>query len=226
MKRFAWTLVAALVLVGLTAQAAGEQDVINLIDQMPLPAESKGTVLSGFSRILAEDCLPDTVNLVFTFLQRIHTSGANLEDREALLLLVARAALGDMPVEMLINKTLEGLSRGVPLEVILAEVQERQTTLSEVKALLQAKGIRIRQSPNAAGFPRCEVYAAITDVATVLEDHVRANKDPQDGTLLGRSLSTLQRDGRIGQDLLTALSGVLSEADLARIAENVQARID
>jgi hypothetical protein len=44
---------------------------------------------------------------------------------------------------MLIDKTFEGLTKGVPLDAINDDLLERKMTLSEVKTLLASKGITI-----------------------------------------------------------------------------------
>jgi len=213
-----------LLLAGAPAQAASEADVANQIDAMALSSSAKGTVRSGFLQGIRDGRL--SADAAFDFLQSVSTSGAPLVDRETVLVAIAGTLLGDTPVEMLINKVVEGLARGFPMDVIAAEVVERGQTLGEVKALLASKGIRIQSSADDGGFPRTEVDAAVTDIATVLEDHVRSGSDPDDGTLLGRTRNTLQRDGRIGNDLFQTLSNALGEAELARIARNIENRIN
>lgn len=215
---------AALVLLSAPwVWADSNEDVANLIQSMPLSAPAKATVSSGFLRGIADGRL--TADQALAFLQRIATSGASIEDRETVLISIGQTLLEDIPVEMLINKVDEGLARGMPMDVIAAEVVERRQTLVEVKALLNQKGIGIQQQANGPGFPRNAVDAAVTDIATVLENHIRSGKQANDGTLLNTALATLDRDGRVAQQLFEALAAALTEADLAAIAGDIANRL-
>ena len=216
-------LAALALLIAPWVWAASSEDVANLIESMPLSASAKVTVSNGFLRGIGDGRL--TADQAFAFLQRIATSGASIEDRQTVLVSIGQTLSEDTPVEMLINKVDEGLARGMPMDVIAAEVVERRQTLVEVKALLNQKGIQIQQQANGPGFPRSAVDAAVTDIATVLENHVRSGKQPNDGTLLNTALATLDRDGRVAQQLFEALAAALSETDLAAIAGNIASRL-
>lgn len=217
-------LLAALVLlVAPGVWAATSEDVANLIDSMPFSAAAKVTVKNGFLRGIADGRL--TADQALAFLQRIATSGASIDDRQTVLVSIGQTLSEDIPVEMLINKVDEGLARGLPMDVIAAEVVERRQTLVEVKALLSQKGIQVQQQANGPGFPRSAVDAAVTDIATVLENHVRSGKQPNDGTLLNTALATLSRDGRVSRQLYETLAAALTEADLAAIAGNIAGRL-
>jgi len=214
---------AIVVSLPLGVWAASKADVSNLVGSMPLAPSVINTVNAGFQRGIDDGRL--TVDEAFGFLQRIATSGAAIEDRQTILLAIAQSLLEDLPVEMLVNKVDEGLARGLPLDVVAKEIVERRQTLIEVRALMAQKGVTIQQQPNGPGFARTAVDAAITDSATVLESHIRSGKKPNDGTLLNATLTTLQRDGRVPSTVFSALAGTLGEADLARVATNIESRI-
>ena len=216
-------MAALVLLIAPWMWASSSEDVANLIESMPLSAPAKVTISNGFLRGIADGRL--TADQAFAFLQRIATSGASIEDRQTVLVSIGQTLLEDIPVEMLINKVDEGLARGMPMDVIAAEVVERRQTLVEVKSLLNQMGIQIQQQANGPGFPRSAVDAAITDIATVLENHVRSGKQPNDGTLLNTALATLNRDGRVTQQLFEALAAALTETDLAAIAGNIASRL-
>ena len=156
-------LAALVLLIAPWVWAASSEDVANLIESMPLSASAKATVNAGFLRGIADGRL--TADQALAFLQRIATSGASIEDRQTVLVSIGQTLLEDIPVEMLINKVDEGLARGLPMDVIAAEVVERRQTLVEVKALLNLTGIQIQQQTNEPGFPRSAVDAAVTDIA-------------------------------------------------------------
>ncbi len=217
-------LVAVVLLAASQAFAfADENDVNNLIDSSSISSAAKGTVAQGF--LLGIDQGRLTADTAFSFIQQIENSGGDVADRQTILLTVAQTLLNDTPVEMLINKGGEGLARGLQLNVIATEIVERQQTLLEVKTMLNQKGISIQQQQNGPGFPRVSVDAAVTDIATVLENHVRSGNNPNDGSLLAASLTTMQRDGRITSDLLQTLTSVLTEGELAGIANNISNRL-
>lgn len=199
-----------------SAWAATEKDVTNLIDNMSISSAAKVTVKTGFLRGIQDGRL--SADGAFDFLQRVSTSGAEIKDRETVLVAIANALLEDLPVDMLINKVVEGLARGLAMDVISQEIVERKLTLGEVKALLGQKSV------SAASFPQTAVDAAITDIATVLENHVRSDKSPNDGTLRDQVLGTLGRDGRVTSSLFQMLSNSLGEGDLAAIANNIANR--
>jgi len=197
--------------------AATEQDVENLIDSMSISNAGKVTVKNGFLQGIQAGRL--SADGAFDFLQRVATSGADLADRETVLVSIASTLLADIPVDMLVNKVVEGLARGLAMDVIAEEVAERRQTLTEVRTLLTQKGI------SAAKFSQTGVDAATTDIATVLENHVRSGQSPSGGTLLDQTLTTLDRDGRVSDGLFQSLSNSLSEGELAGIANNIASRI-
>ena len=113
---------------------------------------------------------------------------------------------------------------GVPIIVSIAG-RTHEEFVRMTARLDGLEGIQIQQQTNEPGFPRSAVDAAVTDIATVLENHVRSGKQANDGTLLDTALATLDRDGRVAQQLFEALAAALTEADLAAIAGNIASRL-
>lgn len=224
--KFKWMMVLVAVVLLAAPQAFGfadKNDVSNLIAGSSISSSAKGQVSSGF--LLGIDQGRLTADSAFSFIQQVENSSASTDDKQTILVAVAQTLLNDTPVEMLVNKVGEGVARGLQWGVIAAEIVERQQTLMEVKNMLTQKGIQIQQSQNGPGFPRVSVDAAVTDIATALENHVRSGNDPNDGALLSTTLTTLQRDGRITSDLFQTLNSVLTEGDLATIANNISNRL-
>lgn len=221
-----WIIVFVAAVLLTAPQAFGfadKNDVNNLIANSSISSSAKGLVSSGF--LLGIDQGRLTADSAFSFIQQVENSSASTDDKQTILVAVAQTLLSDTPVEMLVNKVGEGVARGLQWGVIAAEIVERQQTLMEVKTMLTQKGVQIQQSQNGPGFPRVSVDAAVTDIATVLENHVRSGNDPNDGSLLSATLTTLQRDGRITSDLFQTLNNVLTEGDLATIANNISNRL-
>lgn len=218
-KVFCLTLLVFVIVAPLT-WAASKQDVENVVNAMTFASSVKALINSGFQRGIDDERL--TADGAFLFLQKISTSGGAIEDRQTILTAIAQTLLEDITVEMLTNNVELGLARGFPMDVIADEIVERRQTLVEVKGLLAQKGVQ--QQQNGSGFLRPAVDAAIFEIATVLENHVRSGKEPGDGTLLDDTLAALQRDGRVSEDLVQTLANALSESDLAGIAVNIDDR--
>lgn len=214
--------VLVFVTVAPLAGAASGQDVENLINTMTFASPVKSLINSGFQRGIDDERL--TADEAFQFLKTISTSGGAIEDRQTILATIAQTLLEDTTVQMLINRFGFLLAKGFPMDFIATEIVERRQTLVEVKGLLAQKEVQIQQQQNGAGFPRPAVDAAIFEIATVLENHVRDGEKPDDGTLLDSTLVALQRDGRVSEDLFQTLASALSESDLAGIAVNIDNR--
>jgi hypothetical protein len=164
-------------------------------------------------------------------LQEINESGAELQLREGVLLTIADALLGSVPVEMLINKVLEGLKRGVPMSGILAEIQERKATLQQVKVLLEGKGFKVGvELPvgNATIEITFEVAGVvITEIAGALEDYVRSGNDPANGLAVMRAVALwLQQDKRISATVVEWVKLSVSVEEWSRIAQSIAERLE
>jgi hypothetical protein len=213
----AWTIVFALLIA--PTLLADEADVTNQINSMSISTAAKSTVVSGFLQGIANERL--SADDALSFLQRMAAGNGTATDVETILTTIATGLLQDLPVDMLTSKVDEGLARGFPMDVIATEVVERKQTLFEVKTSLNAKGLVISDN----GYSRTAVDAAVTDIATVLENHIRSGKSANDGTLLTTTLTTLDRDGRVTDDLYQALLNSLTEAELAMLATNISNRM-
>jgi hypothetical protein len=213
----AWTAVFALLIA--PTLLADEADVANQINGMSISSSAKSTVSSGFLRGISDGRL--TADDALSFLQRVAAGNGTATDVETILTTIATGLLQDLPVDMLTSKVDEGLARGFPMDVIATEVVERKQTLLEVKTMLNTKGIVISDN----GYALMAIDASVTDIATVLENHIRSGKSANDGTLLTTTLTTLDRDGRVTDALYQALSNSLTEAELAALATNISNRM-
>jgi hypothetical protein len=151
---------------------------------------------------------------------RVNTSGAEL--REEVLVTIARALLEGLPVEILINKVLEGLAKGASMKLIIKEIRNWKQTLIEVKALLEGKGIKPGVMPELT---LIVMDAVITAIAVALEDYVREGGNLNDATgIYQRARLELQRDGRITPQVAGLVLGSLSPQELMSIALNIAKR--
>lgn len=207
------------------------QDVYNYIDCC-LEVEdlaTKDRLKQAFQKGFEDGAI--TPQQALQLLQEVNESGAELQLREGVLLTIADALLGSVPVKMLINKVLEGLKRGVPMSGILAEIQERKATLQQVKVLLESKGFKVGvELP--VGKATIEITfevagVVITDVAGALEDYVRSGNDPANGLAVMQAVALrLQQDKRISAAVVEWIKLSVSMEEWRQIAQSVAERLE
>ncbi len=186
------------------------------------------TLQAGFAKGFADKRItPDTA---LRLCQRLKQSSAPISLREGVLQIIARALLEELPVTMLIDKTFEGLTKGVPLDVINDDLLERKMTLSEVKTLLASKGITInltiRFGTATLVLTLEAVDTAITEAAGALEDYVRGGGKLDDANAIKSAVQLrLARNPLIPQTLTAYIEQVVSAAEWAQIAQNIAKRL-
>lgn len=235
MTRMRRTLVAVVVLVSLSillvwGAQISEQDVYKYIDDelVVWDAQTKKDLKEALTKGFQEKTI--TPELAMQLLEVVNDNDRmpELKDRDRLLLAIATTLNEGLPAELLVRKVREGVARGVSTDEILTWIEEYKHTLAEVKdLLLNKKGIRIQAQPDQPGFPAEAVYAAITDISAVLEDHVRSGRDPNDGgSIMTKVGEALRKDGRIREDLRNDLLSKLGADDLVPIANHILDRLE
>ena len=126
--------------------------------------------------------LEETLRLV----TRLAAVEGSLADKEEILLTIASALMDDLPVKTLVNKALEGLTRGVPLIQIGLQVSIRAHLITEVRGLLYAKGIFVPdEEQTGSPFLSSERFdLLVIHIADALAEHVEGGGSPLDGYLL------------------------------------------
>lgn len=186
------------------------------------------TLQAGFAKGFADKRItPDTA---LRLCQRLKQTAAPISLREGVLQIIARALLEELPVTMLVDKAFEGLTKGVPLDVINDDLFERKTTLSEVKTLLASKGITIKLTIRI-GMVTIQltleiVDTTITEAAGALEDYVRSGGKLEDANAIKSAVQLrLTRNPVIPQALTAYIDQVVSAAEWAQIAQNIAKRL-
>lgn len=209
-----------------------EQKVYDYINNtLEASAQTKAILIQAFRKGFQEGAI--TPEQAYKLLEEVNESGAELELREQVLLTIADALLKSVPVEMLVNKVLEGLHRGIPMSIILVEIQERKRTLEEVKALLEGKGFKVGVELRIGGVTlalQVNLWGlVITEIARALEDYVRGGNDPTDSFAVKRAvllrLQRLQQDSIIPGGITRWVEVNLSAEELGRIAQNIAQRL-
>jgi len=211
------------------AEPVTEQDVYNYIDQqLHVSAQVKETLKAALKKGFADGRI--TPERALQFLQRIEATVASVELKEGVLLTIAFALLEDLPVEMLINKVEEGLAKGVTMDLILAEIQERFFTLREVKLLLDGKGLKVNLEIQVGLFSLklsiTLMDIVITDIAGALEDYVRGGGNPEDTKGVKEAvISRLRQDKRVPDPMTNLIEQIVSGEELSQIAQNIVTRL-
>lgn len=171
-----------------------------------------------------------TPQTALTLCQRLAQSAAPISLREGVLRLIGMALLEELPVTMLVDKALEGLAKGVSLEAINDELFQRKMTLSEVKALLAAKeikiGVTIRFGTVTIVLTAENVDLVITEAARALEDYVRGGQKIEDAAAIKATVQRYLSSNRsIPPALVSFIDQVVSPAEWAQLAQNVANRL-
>ncbi len=132
---------------------------------------------------------------------------------------------------MLVNKVLEGLKKGVPMSVILAEIQERKATLQQVRMLLDSKGFKVGVELTVGSMSiqlNWEMAGVvITEVAGALEDYVRGGNDPTNSTAAMQAvILRLQQDRRISAVITEWIKLSINAEELGRIVQDIAERLE
>jgi hypothetical protein len=227
MKRF---LTIAALIFGLLAGGAIAQptpeDVYRCFAE--LGVSDLQTLQTAFAKGFADKRItPDTA---LKLCQRLKQSSAPISLREGVLQIIGRALVEELPVTMLVDKTFEGLTKGIPLDVINDDLLERKTTLSEVKTLLASKGVTInltiRFGPVTLKLTLEAVDTTITEAAGALEDYVRGGGKLEDANAIKAAVQLrLARNPLIPQTLTSYIDQTVSALEWAQIAQNIAQRL-
>lgn len=186
------------------------------------------TLQTAFAKGFADKRI--TPEVALRLCQRLKQTAAPISLREGVLQIIGRALLEELPVTMLVDKAFEGLTKGVPLDVINDDLLERKMTLGEVKTLLASKGITagltIRFGAITLQLSLDAVDTAITEAAGALEDYVRGGGKLDDANAIKSAVQLrLSRNPLIPQTLTSYIDQVVSAAEWAQIAQNIAKRL-
>lgn len=227
MKRF--ITIAALVfglLVGVVVAQPTPEDVYKCFAE--LGVSDLQTLQTAFAKGFADKRIAPEVAL--RLCQRLKQTAAPISLREGVLQIIGRALVEELPVTMLVDKAFEGLTKGVPLDVINDDLLERKMTLGEVKTLLASKGITagltIRFGAITLKLSQDAVDTAITEAAGALEDYVRGGGKLDDANAIKAAVQLrFSRNPLIPQTLTEYINQVVSAAEWAQIAQNIAKRL-
>lgn len=218
-------LVVGLLVGGVGAQPTPE-DVYKCF--VELGVSDLQTLQAAFAKGFADKRI--TPEVALRLCQRLKQTAAPISLREGILQIIGRALLEELPVTMLVDKAFEGLTKGVPLDVINDDLLERKMTLGEVKTLLASKGITanltIRFGALTVKLSQEVVDMVITEAAGALEDYVRGGGKLEDANAIKSAVQLrLSRNPLIPQTLTSYIDQVVSAAEWAQIAQNIAKRL-
>ncbi|MEA1871688.1 MAG: hypothetical protein U9N00_05805 [Candidatus Bipolaricaulota bacterium] len=132
---------------------------------------------------------------------RLSTAQGEQAEKEAILLTIAHALQDDLPVELLVDNVEEGLTRNIPLTVILngsggqpriLGLVQRASLLEAVRDLLYSK--RIFSAPEGTKavstcLPNARFDCLVSEIAGPLADYLEGGGSPLEGYLMFQQVS-------------------------------------
>jgi hypothetical protein len=142
-----------------------------------------------------------TIPVAYRLVNRLSAYQGNQGDKEQILMTIGRALQDDLPVEMLIEKTEEGMARGAPLSLILMGsmgqppilgLAQRVELMEATRDMLYTR--RIFSAPPGAkaatqSLPIARFNILVNEIADVLADYVESGGSPVQGYLLYQQVS-------------------------------------
>lgn len=220
-----WSVALIVGLLAVLAQPTPE-DVYKCFAE--LGVSDLQTLQTAFAKGFADKRI--TPEVALRLCQRLKQTAAPISLREGILQIIGRALLEELPVTMLVDKAFEGLTKGVPLDLLNDDLLERKMTLGEVKALLASKGVRITTTIRFGAVTLMLtleiVDLVITEAAWALEDYVRGGGKLDDISAIKFAVqSRLERNPAIPRTLISYLDQQVSALEWAQIAQNIAKRL-
>jgi len=187
-----------------TAAALSRADFDHALDAIPLTSHDR--ILAAIDLGLSQAGFP--ANELLSLIQRLALIAAPAEEKEAILLMLARAleqglsidgllpagsALASaieegLPIEGVVLEALKGIAQRSPTSVIVAGITQRLTLLREVRDLLFARQIfrasvgTSQSSPTA--LPATRFDELVVQIADAVSDYLEGGGSPFDGAAL------------------------------------------
>lgn len=158
-------------------------------------------------------------------LQKLENSNASQSQKEQLLTSMTNTLNAGIPIEVLMNELLEGISLGAPMDLVVSNVEEMAQTLSEVKSLLDGKGI------TANNHGQSDADTAISEMTQALEDYIANSNNPNSDArnaaavqsfVFGRLQNLVGRG--LSQAIFSAIQSNVQGAELSNIAVAICSR--
>lgn len=216
---------AALVVafVGLTVTGVSLADFERVLGSIPISDPAR--VTAALTLAFSTEGFP--VNETYSLLERLAASSGAAAEKEAIVLVFARAMEQGIPIASLLNKTSEGLARNVSLAPLGQLLQQRLRLLVEGRDLFHAKGI-FRATPGAAAaapvalLPAMRFDVLLSEFGDALGDYLESGGSPFNENLIhsevtGR-LTRLRGVALPASDVDLLLSRIVP-ADLTRIMQ-------
>lgn len=150
--------------------------VEDLLRSAPIPSTDR--ILAAFQLGISAGTLSPEDALIVT--DRIVQAGGMLSDKEAVFLALATTLEQALPVERLIDKVIEGISRRVALSAVRFEVELRARLQAGVRDLLFSKGVFAGGSGSAGGtaLPQQRFDLLVMHTADALGDYRESGGSP------------------------------------------------
>jgi len=184
-SRKAFGLLAATLLMLMPLVGAAAQIPLTEIEQAlhTIPVSNPEFILSTIELGMTQSDYPSEPLL--RLIERLADHPAPAFEKEAILLVLTHASEDGLPIEGLINKALEGLARGIPLQQIEQGLSDRKRLLDKTRALLFSKGIFITPTgapqTAATAIPTERFNQLLIHISETLGDFLEGGGSPFDG---------------------------------------------
>lgn len=223
MGRAAATAMSVVALAGLIVTGVSLADFERVLESIPVVDAPR--VTAALSLAFSTEGFP--ADETYSLLERLRAAPGTAAEKEAIVLVFARAMEQGIPIASLLSKTTEGLARNVQLAPLGQLLEQRLRLLVEGRDLFHAKGI-FRAMPGAApaapvvALPVMRFDALLTEFGDALGDYLESGGSPFNGNLIhnevtGR-LTRLRGVALPASDVDLLLSRIVP-ADLTRIVQ-------
>jgi hypothetical protein len=210
---------------------ASAEDVAKALIAHSFPAAAELSV--GFEAGFSQGRIDPTGAL--HLIEKLAAAQGDMRNKEKILLIVTGALQDGLPAKTLVDKVAEGMTRNIPIYVILngkngqpriLGLEQRAHTLAEVRDLLYSKGVFIAekgQSDTPSAIPLSHFDQLVSNISAALASYLEGGGSPLEGQILreevGNRLSKMQ--GIIpAADVMLVLPRIKPE-DLTHIALKV-----
>ncbi len=157
--------------------------------------------------------------MTLDMLKRLQNSSASQSQKEQILTVIINLLNAKIPIQLLIDDINDGIQFKVPMDAIIANVQDLAETLIDVKELLDSKGI------TAQKYSQSLIDTATTEMAKALEDYIANSNSPNSDARNAQAIYEFV-NGRLNnlvgttltQQIVSDIQASISGSELARLA--------
>jgi len=200
--------------------ATSAEDVAEALIAYSFPAAAELSV--GFETGFSQGRIHPTELL--HLIEKLAAAQGEMRDKEKILLIVTGALQDGLPVKILVSKVAEGMTRNIPIYVILngkngqpriLGLEQRAHILAEVRDLLYSKGVFIaeeKQSDISSALPLPHFDQLVSNISAALGSYLEGGGSPLEGQILREKVS----------NRLSKMQGIIPAADVMLVLPRIK----